>query len=52
MLKPQQMQTPLPDADAGAATSSGGFWTLKYYQPLFDVDTVQAPRLIIAPQSG
>jgi len=43
MLKPQQLQTVLPDAESGggAAASSGGFWTLKYYQPLFDVDTIQ-----------
>lgn len=42
MLKPQQIQTTMPDTEAGGApASSGGFWTLKYYQPLFDVDTVQ-----------
>uniref|UniRef100_A0A7S0P223 Protein YIPF n=1 Tax=Calcidiscus leptoporus TaxID=127549 RepID=A0A7S0P223_9EUKA len=43
MLKPQQLQQVLPD-DSGAIDRGGaasGFWTLKFYQPLFDVDTLQ-----------
>jgi len=46
MLAPQKTVPP-PDLEPGleaqrpAASSGGGFWTIKYYQPLFDVDTVQ-----------
>ena len=45
MLKPQQMSGAglADESGQGGNTGggSGGFWTLKYYQPLFDVDTVQ-----------
>uniref|UniRef100_A0A7S4EX89 Protein YIPF n=2 Tax=Chrysotila carterae TaxID=13221 RepID=A0A7S4EX89_CHRCT len=41
MLKPQQMASVMPDDGEGRPAASGGFWTLKYYQPLFDVDTLQ-----------
>ena len=40
MLQPQAMGAGDAQADAGSS-GSGGFWTLKYYQPLFDVDTIQ-----------
>ena len=30
-----------PSATRNAAAAASGFWSLKYYQPLFDVDTVQ-----------
>lgn len=43
VLKPQVEMASPPDGDEESRRSSGssGFWTLKYYQPLFDVDTVQ-----------
>ena len=42
----QQKTVPPPDLEPGLEAqrplaSGGGFWTIKYYQPLFDVDTVQ-----------
>ena len=49
MLKPGSVLQPtssvgFEDPSAGARASSaapGGFWSIKYYQPLFDVDTLQ-----------
>lgn len=36
---------PPPELEAGldaqGTSGSGGFWSIKYYQPLFDVDTLQ-----------
>lgn len=52
MVKPGQILQPVSgggggmsfESDSGGAArtaSSSGFWTIKYYQPLFDVDTLQ-----------
>ena len=44
MLAPQSTVPP-PDLEPGLeaqrSTGSSSFWSIKYYQPLFDVDTVQ-----------
>ena len=41
-LKPAQDAGGFSDPSAAAApTGSAAFWTITYYQPLFDVDTVQ-----------
>uniref|UniRef100_A0A7S3AJT7 Protein YIPF n=2 Tax=Haptolina ericina TaxID=156174 RepID=A0A7S3AJT7_9EUKA len=45
MLSPQK-PVPPPDLDSGLeaqrpGSSGSAFWSIKYYQPLFDVDTVQ-----------
>ena len=44
MLKPGTVLQPssgFEDAPAsGRSTAASGFWSIKYYQPLFDVDTV------------
>lgn len=47
MLKPGQVLQPasvsFDDGSGSSARASGpsGFWSIKYYQPLFDVDTLQ-----------
>ncbi len=42
MLKPASMASlDSDDHAAGNSAANSGFWTLRYYQPLFDVDTVQ-----------
>jgi len=45
MLTPQTAAVPPPDLDAGLEpqrpAGPSSFWSIKYYQPLFDVDTLQ-----------
>ena len=41
MLKPTTVSFEPDPAERPAATGSGSFWTITYYQPLFDVDTMQ-----------
>ncbi|EOD19696.1 hypothetical protein EMIHUDRAFT_242747 [Emiliania huxleyi CCMP1516] len=38
MLKPQSLEQM---QDVEGQPGSSGFWTLRYYQPLFDIDTIQ-----------
>ena len=55
MLKPQSLEQM---QDVEGQPGSSGFWTLRYYQPLFDIDTIQvcltslplaAPRTALFP---
>lgn len=41
MLKPSPVNFESEPAERPAAPGSGSFWTITYYQPLFDVDTMQ-----------
>jgi len=41
MLQPQSMSTVLPDDPDSSQGAASGFWSLKFYQPMFDVDTLQ-----------
>lgn len=45
MLTPHSSAIPPPDLEPGLeaqrASGSSSFWSIKYYQPLFDVDTLQ-----------
>ena len=41
MLKPQTVEFGAEATDRPAAAGSMTFWSISYYQPLFDVDTLQ-----------
>ena len=48
MLKPQSLEQM---QDVEGQPGSSGFWTLRYYQPLFDIDTIQVPHVPAACRS-